>query len=219
MQLLQSTNALKTNRNSKNSKRLKESEKKKKERSNDLESSKRKLQIDKLKSMLCEQREPSKREKDKLEKEKSSNRPRDSVSRLTSRRQDKSSSRRKPLPQPSRLEQKERTTCTRFRSRSKSSCRKEKSKRIESRHSLITLIRSGLRLQPTKISKSKIDLTSWKKAERLEKKSTMREIKSREFSKPKYRSFRTSAQTTSISTNSTRRLSPSEPRIRTLFHK
>ena len=53
--------------------------------------------------------------------------------------------------------------------------------------------RSEPRLLPTKIFQSKIDLTTWKKVERSERKSTWREIRSKTSRLPKYRSFRMQA--------------------------
>ena len=53
-------------------KKLKESRMRKKRKSKDLESSKRRPLIDRLRSMLLEPKEPSKKERDRLEKERDS---------------------------------------------------------------------------------------------------------------------------------------------------
>ena len=83
--------------------------------------------------MLSEARDLLKKVRDKPEKEKSSSRPRDNASKLIWRKLVKSNSKRKLQLWLSRLVWKEKTTCTRFRSKSKLSCRRERLRRIENR--------------------------------------------------------------------------------------
>ena len=179
-----------TRLNMRSNKKPKELEKKKRGKSNVYVSCKRRLQIDRLRLMLSEQKEPSRRERDKPEKEKSLNRPRGRESKLTSKRLDKSNSLKRLLPLPSRLAWREKTICTRSKNKNRSSCKKGKSKKIESKLSSIIQARSEPRLRPTKIFQSKIDLTTWKKVEKSERKLTWREIRSRTSRQPKYQSCR-----------------------------
>lgn len=95
---LLSTSAKRTRLNMRNNKKPKELEKKKRGKSNVCESSKKRQLTDKLRSMLCELRELSRRARDKPEKEKSLNRPRGKESKLTSKRLDKSNSLKRHLP-------------------------------------------------------------------------------------------------------------------------
>ena len=87
-----------TRLNMRSNKKPKELEKKKRGKSNVCVSFKRRLLIDRLRLMLSGQREPSRRERDKPEKEKSLNRPRGRESKLTSKRLDKSNSLKRHLP-------------------------------------------------------------------------------------------------------------------------
>ena len=103
MRLLPNINAKRIKLNSRLSKRLKGLEKKKRGKSNVCESSKKRQLTDRLKSMLFELRERSRRAKDKPEKEKSLNRPRGKESKLTSKRLDKSNSLKRHLPSQNRL--------------------------------------------------------------------------------------------------------------------
>merc|ERR1711934_923766 len=89
-----------------------------------------------------------------------------------------------------RLELKERTTCIKFRNKNKLNFKKEKWRRTESRQLLTTPKRLEVRSQPTRILKSKIDWTTWKREEKSERKSIWRETRSRTFKLQKYRSFR-----------------------------
>ena len=100
---LLSTSAKRTRLNMRNNKKPKESEKKKRGKSNVCESSKKRQLTDRLRSMLYEPREHSRRVRDKPEKEKSLNRPRGKESKLTSKRLDKSNSLKKHLPSQNRL--------------------------------------------------------------------------------------------------------------------
>ena len=154
-------------------------------KSKDSENSRKKQPIDKQKSMLLEPKELLKRAKEWLEKEKSSNKPRDKESKPTSNWPDKSNSKRRLKLWLSRLEWREKTTCIRSRNKSRSSSRKERSRRTESRPSSITLPRSEPRLESTKISRNKKDWTSWSKAERCGRKSTRREIRSKTSKQPR----------------------------------
>ena len=108
------------------SKKLKESEKKKSAKFKDSESFKKKQLIDKLRLMLLELREHSKRVRETPEKEKSSRPLRDKEFRLIWRSLDKSNSKKKLLLWLNRLELKERTTCIKSRSKSRSNFRKER---------------------------------------------------------------------------------------------
>ena len=146
-----SINEQRIKENSSTNKNFNVRRKKRSVKSKDSESFKKKPPTDRPKSTPSEPREPSKRAKEWPEKEKSSSKPKDSASRPTSRRPDKSNSRRRLLPWLSRPEWNERTTCTRSRNRSRSNCRRERSRRTESRPSLITRTRSEARLLPTKI--------------------------------------------------------------------
>lgn len=166
MRQLPSINAKKIKLNLRLNKRPKGLEKKKRGRFRDSVSFKKKLLIDKLKLMPSVQREPSKRARELLEKEKNSNRPKDNAFRLISRKPDRSNSRKKLPPWLNRLGLKEKITCIRSKNKSRLSSKREKSRRTESKHSLITLIRLEVRLRPTKNCKNKIDWTSWKKAEK-----------------------------------------------------
>ena len=83
---------------SKPNKKLKDSKKKRNVKYKDLENFKRRLLIDKLRLMHSEPRELLKKVKEWPEKEKSSSKPKEYEFRLTSRRLDKSNSRRKLLP-------------------------------------------------------------------------------------------------------------------------
>ena len=65
--------------------------------------------------------------------------------------------------------------------------KREKLRKIESKHLSITLTRSEVKLLPTKTSKSKKDWTTWRKAERSEKKSIWKGKRSSRFNKVKYR--------------------------------
>ena len=69
--------------------------------------------------MLLELREPSRRVRDKQEKEKSLSKPRDKEFKLILRKLDRSNSKRKLLLWLSRLELKERTTCIKSKNKSK----------------------------------------------------------------------------------------------------
>ena len=100
---LPSISVKRTRLNMRNNKRPKELEKKKRGKSNVCVSSKKRQLTDRLRLMLYGQREPSRRERDKPEKEKSLNRPRGRESKLTSKRLDKSNSLKRHLPSPSRL--------------------------------------------------------------------------------------------------------------------
>lgn len=117
------------------------------------------------------------REKDKQEKEKSLSMPKDNASKLISRKLGRSNSKRKLLPLPSKPESRERTTCTKSRNKSKSNFKRERLKKIESKHSSTTPTRLEDRFQITRISRSKKDSTTWKRAERLERKSIWRETR------------------------------------------
>mgnify|MGYP001322593212 CR=1 FL=1 len=99
---LLSTSAKRTRLNMRNNKKPKELEKKKRGKSNVYESSKKRQLTDRLKSMLYEPRERSRRARDKPEKEKSLNRPRGKESKLTSKRLDKSNSLKRHLPSQNR---------------------------------------------------------------------------------------------------------------------
>lgn len=175
----------------KSNKRPKEWERRRSGRLSVCENSKRRQLIDRLKSTLWEPRELSRRARDRPEKEKSSSRQRGWESKLTSKKLDKSNSLRRLLPLLSRLASKEKTTCTRSRSKSRSSCKRGRSKKIESKPSSNTLTRSDPRFRITKILRSKIDWTTWKREERLERKSIWRETRSRTSNKPKYRNSKT----------------------------
>ena len=70
--------------------KLRESRRRRREKSKDLESSRRRLLIDRLKLMHLGPREPLRRARDKPEKEKDSNKPRDKESKLISKLLDKS---------------------------------------------------------------------------------------------------------------------------------
>ena len=105
----------------------------KKEKSKDSESSKRKLLIDKLKLMPLELRDHLKRVRETPEKEKSSRPQRDKEFRLIWRSLDKSNSKRKLLLWLNRQELKERTTCIKFKNRNKLSCKREKLRKIENK--------------------------------------------------------------------------------------
>ena len=109
--------------------RLKESKTRRKEKFKDSESSKRKLLIDKLKSMLSEPRELSRREKDKPEKEKDSSTKRDRGLQPILRSPDKSNSKRSNHPSLSKPGSKEKTTCSKSKSKSKSRCKREGSRK------------------------------------------------------------------------------------------
>lgn len=185
--------AKKTRLSMRSNKRPKGWEKKKKERSSVCENCKKRLLTDKLKSTPWEQREPLRRVRDRPEKEKSLNRPRGKESKPILKKQDKNNSKKKPLPWPSKLASREKTTCTRSKNKNRSSCKKGKSKKIENKRSLNILTRSEVRLLITKISRSRIDWTTWRKAEKWERKSTWRETRSRTSRRPKYRNCRTSA--------------------------
>ena len=127
------------------------------------------------------------RARDKPEKEKSLKMPRESEFKLILRRLDRGNSRRKLLPSLSKLESREKTTCIKSKNKNKLSCKREKSRKIESKHSLIILIKSEDKLLKTRILRSKKDWITWKKAEKLEKKSTWNGKRSRIFNKVKYR--------------------------------
>ena len=166
MRLLLNISAKKIKLNSRLSKKPKGLEKKKRGRFRDSVSFKKKLLIDKLKSMPFVQREPSKRVRELPEKEKNLNKPKDSAFRLTSRKPDKSNSKKRHRLWLNKLGLKERITCIRSKNKSRLSSKREKSRRTESKPLLITLIRLEVRLRLTKNCKNKIDWTSWKKAER-----------------------------------------------------
>jgi len=123
----------KIRKNLRPSKKLKESEKKKSAKFKDLESFKRRQQIDKLKLMPLELREHLKRVRETPEKEKSSRPQRDKEFRLIWRSLDKSNSKRKLLLWLNRQELKERTTCIKFKNRNKLSCKREKLRKIENK--------------------------------------------------------------------------------------
>lgn len=99
---LLSISVKRTRLNMRNNKRPKELEKKKRGKSSVCENSKKRQLTDRLRLMLCEPREPSRRARDKPEKEKSLNRPRGKESKLTSKRLDKSNSLRRRPPLPNR---------------------------------------------------------------------------------------------------------------------
>jgi len=85
---------------------------------------------------------------------------------------------------------KERTTCIKSRSKNKLNSKREKWKRTESRQLSTTPARSEVRSQTMRILRNKIDWTIWKREEKSERKSIWREIRSRTFKLPKYRSLR-----------------------------
>ena len=95
--------------------------------------------------MPLEPREPSKRERDRLGKEKSLSRQRELESKPISRKLDRSNSKRKPLPLLSKPESREKTTCIKFKNKSKLNFKRERLRRIESKPSSITLSRSEVR--------------------------------------------------------------------------
>ena len=132
MRLL-STRGRKTNQSSRLNKKHKEKEKKKSAKFKDLESFKRRQQIDKLKLMPLELREHLKRVKETPEKEKSSRPQRDKEFRLIWKSLDKSNSKKKLLLWLNRQELKERTTCIKFKNRNKLSCKREKLRKIENK--------------------------------------------------------------------------------------
>ena len=142
-----------------NNRRHKGSERRRSVKFKDLESFKKRLLIDRLKLMLYEPRGHSKRESDKLEKEKDSNKLREKESKLISKKPDKSNSKRRHQHLQNRLELKEKTTCIKFRSKNKLSSKRGRLKKIENKPSLIIHIKSGDRLMPTRILRSKIDST------------------------------------------------------------
>ena len=85
------------------------------------------------------------------EKEKSLSRPRDNAFKLTWRKLDRSNSKKKLLPWLSKQESKERTTCTRFRNKSRLNFKKERLKRIENRllSTILTKLEARLMLTMT----------------------------------------------------------------------
>ena len=207
---LQSINVKRIRWNLKPNKKLKDLRKKRSAKYKDSESFKRKLLIDKLRLMHSEPREPSRKVREWPEKEKSSSKPKGKEFKLTSRKPDKSNSRRKLLPWLNRLEWREKTTCTKSRNKSKLNSKRERLRRIESKPLLTILKRLEARLAPTRKSRNKKDWTSWNKAERSERKSTWREKRSKISNRPKQTNSRPQEQTISISTSSTRRPCRSE---------
>jgi hypothetical protein len=116
-----------------------ESKTRRKKKFKDLESSKRRLPIDNLKSMPSEPREPSKKVRDKLGREKDSSIRRGRESKLILRLLEMCSSKRNRVLWPSKLELRERTTCYRSKSKSKSSSKRERSRKRRRMLLLITL--------------------------------------------------------------------------------
>ena len=95
---LQSINVKRIRWNLKPNKKLKDLRKKRSAKYKDSESFKRRLLIDKLRLMHSEPRELLKKEKEWPEKEKSSSKQKGREFKLTSRKLDKSNSRKKLLP-------------------------------------------------------------------------------------------------------------------------
>jgi len=90
--------------------RHKESRRRRKEKSRDLENFKKRLPIDKLKLMLLELRELSRKVKDRLEKERDWSNKREKEFKLISKLQDKDNSQRSKEILQNKPELKERTT-------------------------------------------------------------------------------------------------------------
>lgn len=150
--------------------RHKESRRRRKEKSRDLENFKKRLPIDKLKLMLLEPRELSRKVKDRLEKERDWSNKREKEFKLISKLQDKDNSQRSKEILPNKPELKERTTWTRSKSKSKSSNKKERLRRRRRKPSKTTHSKSEVKYTIRSKSKSKTDLTTLRKAERSERK-------------------------------------------------
>jgi hypothetical protein len=121
----------KIRKNSRLNKKLKDWEKKKSAKFKDLENFKRRLLIDKLKLMLWEPREHSRKVREMLEKEKSLRQLKDKEFRLIWKLLDRNNSKKKLLHWLNKQESKEKITCIKFKSRNKLNYRKEKLKRTE----------------------------------------------------------------------------------------
>jgi len=197
-------------KNSRHNKSIKGRKKRKREKFRDSENCRRRLLIDKLKLMLLELREPSRRVRDKHVKEKSLSKQRDKEFKPISRRPDRSNSKRKLLLWLNKLESRERTTCIKSKNKSKLSSKRERLRRIESKPLSTTLTRLEDKLVTMRTSRNKRDLTTLKRVEELERKSIWRGRRSRIFSRLKYRNSKTLVLITNIYTNSTRRLSHSD---------
>jgi len=127
----ESIREIKIRKNSKLNKKLKDLEKKKSAKFKDLENFKRRPLIDKLKLMLWEPREHSRKVREMPEKEKSSRQQRDKEFRPIWRLLDRNNSKKKHPLWLNKQELKEKITCIKFKSRNKLSSKKEKLRRIE----------------------------------------------------------------------------------------
>ena len=150
--------------------RPRESRRRRKEKSKDLENSKRRLLIDKLKLMLLEPRELSKKARDKPEKERDWSNRREKESRLISKLPDKDNSLKSNQTLLSKPESKERTIWIKSKSKSKLSNKKERSRRRRRRPYKITLKKLEVKYTIRSKSKNKIDLTILRRAEKSERK-------------------------------------------------
>lgn len=110
---------------------------KRKEKSKDWESFKKKLLIDKQKLMPWEPRELSKKVRDKPEKERDLNKPRDKEFKLISKSPDKDNSQKNNQVLVNKLELRERITWTKSKNKNKQKCKKKKSKKAKNKLSLI----------------------------------------------------------------------------------
>jgi len=127
--------------------------------------------------MLLELKELSKRVKDKQEKEKDSSNKKEKESQLNSKLLDKDNFPKNNLVLLNRLELKERITWIRFKSKSKLKQWKKELKKKRRRLFKTIKRKFKLKSQPTNLWKSKIDLTTSKKAKRLEMQFSLTETR------------------------------------------